>query len=61
MSAFFLYSQAYRSTAKEENPEASFGDIVSHGAAERFVGCVFGVFASCYAGYLVATWSGTKK
>ena len=29
MSAFFLYSQAYRTTTKEENPEASFGDLVS--------------------------------
>lgn len=29
MSAFFLYSQANRATVKEENPEASFGDIVS--------------------------------
>lgn len=27
MSAFFLYSQAYRSQVKEENPEAPFGDI----------------------------------
>lgn len=31
MSAFFLYSQAFRSVVKEESPEASFGDIVSHG------------------------------
>jgi ABC-type Zn2+ transport system substrate-binding protein/surface adhesin len=30
MSAFFLYSQAQRSQVKEDNPEASFGDIVSH-------------------------------
>jgi hypothetical protein len=29
MSAFFLYSQAYRSQVKEENPDAPFGDIVS--------------------------------
>lgn len=29
MSAFFLFSQANRNTVKEENPEASFGDIVS--------------------------------
>ena len=28
MSAFFLYSQAMRSTVKEENPEASFGEVV---------------------------------
>jgi hypothetical protein len=27
MSAYFLYSNAMRSTVKEENPEASFGDI----------------------------------
>lgn len=27
MSAFFLYSQAYRSQVKEDNPEAKFGDI----------------------------------
>jgi hypothetical protein len=46
MSAFFLYSQAFRSTAKEENPEASFGDIVSHGAAKDSLGRVLGVFAS---------------
>jgi hypothetical protein len=30
MSAFFLYSQAFRAQVKEENPEASFGEIVSH-------------------------------
>ena len=29
MSAFFLYSQANRTRVKEENPEASFGEIVS--------------------------------
>ena len=29
MSAFFLYSQGNRSRIKEENPTASFGDIVS--------------------------------
>jgi len=29
MSAFFLYSQGNRSRIKEENPEASFGEIVS--------------------------------
>jgi hypothetical protein len=29
MSAFFLYSQGFRTQTKEENPEASFGDIVS--------------------------------
>lgn len=27
MSAFFLYSQAYRQSTKEENPSASFGEI----------------------------------
>ena len=27
MSAFFLYSCAVRPTVKEENPDASFGDI----------------------------------
>jgi predicted RNase H-like nuclease len=27
MSAFFLYSNDIRSTVKEENPEAKFGDI----------------------------------
>ena len=27
MSAFFLYSVSARPTVKEENPEASFGDI----------------------------------
>jgi len=29
MSAFFLYSQAYRAQVKAQNPEASFGDVVS--------------------------------
>jgi hypothetical protein len=29
MSAFFLYSQAFRSQVKTDNPEAPFGDIVS--------------------------------
>lgn len=29
MSAFFLYSQAFRQRTKEENPEAGFGDLVS--------------------------------
>ena len=29
MSAFFLYSQANRNRIKEENPNASFGDVVS--------------------------------
>lgn len=29
MSAFFLYSQAFRPTIKAENPDAAFGDIVS--------------------------------
>lgn len=29
MSAFFLYSQAYRSQVKTDHPEAPFGDIVS--------------------------------
>lgn len=29
MSAFFLFSQANRQTIKEENPEASFGELVS--------------------------------
>jgi hypothetical protein len=37
MSAFFLYSQAYRSQVKEENPEAPFGDIVSHNRTVRIV------------------------
>jgi len=30
MSAFFLYSQAFRSQVKTDHPEAPFGDIVSH-------------------------------
>ena len=30
MSAFFLYSQANRPRVKEENPDAAFGDLVSH-------------------------------
>ena len=29
MSAFFLYSQANRAQVKADNPEASFGDVVS--------------------------------
>jgi hypothetical protein len=29
MSAFFLYSQAFRAQVKEENSDVSFGDIVS--------------------------------
>jgi hypothetical protein len=29
MSAFFIFSQANRQRIKEENPEASFGDLVS--------------------------------
>jgi hypothetical protein len=29
MSAFFLYSQGNRTTTKENNPDASFGEIVS--------------------------------
>eukprot|EP00980_Cylindrotheca_fusiformis_P023859 scaffold11076_cov122-Cylindrotheca_fusiformis.AAC.3 len=29
MSAFFLYSQENRARVKEENPDASFGDVVS--------------------------------
>jgi len=29
MSAFFLYSTATRKTVKEENPNLSFGDLVS--------------------------------
>lgn len=29
MSSFFLYSQANRADVKANNPEASFGDIVS--------------------------------
>ena len=33
MSAFFLYSQAFRAQVKEENPDAAFGDIVSHSTA----------------------------
>ena len=30
MSAYFLYSQANRSQVKEDNPDATFSDIVSH-------------------------------
>jgi hypothetical protein len=29
MSAFFLYSQANRAEVKANNPDASFGDVVS--------------------------------
>lgn len=34
MSAFFLYSQAFRSQVKEENPEATFGGIARKLAAQ---------------------------
>ena len=30
MSAFFLYSQANRARVKAENPDSSFGEVVSH-------------------------------
>jgi hypothetical protein len=30
MSAFFLFSQGNRVNVKEEFPEASFGEVVSH-------------------------------
>lgn len=30
MSAFFLYSNANRARVKADNPDAKFGDIVSH-------------------------------
>jgi len=29
MSAFFLYSQGNRAQVKADNPDASFGDVVS--------------------------------
>ena len=32
MSAFFLYSQAFRAQVKEDNSDVSFGDIVSQEA-----------------------------
>ena len=38
MSAFFLYSQANRAQVKADNPEASFGDVVSQ--SERRHGVV---------------------
>ena len=51
MSAFFLYSQANRTRVKEENGEASFGDIVSSSglcsasaSALVWFCCYFGVF-----------------
>jgi hypothetical protein len=42
MSAFFLYSQANRAEVKANNPDASFGDVVSqnpacHGEIRVFV------------------------
>ena len=43
MSAFFLYSQAFRQRTKEENPDASFGDLVSE----------FGLFACVLLANLV--------
>ena len=46
MSAFFLYSQAHRSQVKEENPDSSFGDIVSPSsvmASQCALVCVFGL------------------
>lgn len=46
MSAFFLYSQAFRSQVKEDNPDASFGDIVSPSSGGN-VCCVHGVKIVC--------------
>jgi hypothetical protein len=43
MSAFFLYSQANRARVKEENPSASFGEIVSLACYNLFICCC------CYA------------
>ena len=40
MSAFFLYSQANRTRVKDENPTASFGEIVSSE-------CVMCIIAVC--------------
>jgi hypothetical protein len=40
MSAFFLYSQGYRTQTKEENPEASFGEIVSLEKSTIVFACV---------------------
>jgi len=37
MSAFFLFSQAMRSTVKEENPDIAFGEIVSDSPWNVFV------------------------
>ena len=41
MSAFFLYSQAYRSQVKQDNPDAQFGDVVSHYEIFTSCCCVF--------------------
>lgn len=41
MSAFFLYSQAYRSQVKTDNPEAPFGNIVSQYHQFSSFGCLF--------------------
>ena len=38
MSAYFLYSNAMRKTFKEENPEASFGELVSNWLFFHFEG-----------------------
>ena len=51
MSAFFLYSQANRSRVKEENGEASFGEIVSDCCEFRLVYMTLFWFC-CYLGVI---------
>jgi hypothetical protein len=37
MSAFFLYSQSNRAQVKTDNPDASFGDVVSESEVSKWV------------------------
>ena len=51
MSAFFLYSQAFRTKVKTTNPDASFGDVVSRSTLCRLRFCtrmsVLSVWVAC--------------
>jgi hypothetical protein len=54
MSAFFLFSQGNRVNVKEEFPEASFGEVVSH------FGDILSVSESCswrFQRSLLCFWS----
>ena len=56
MSAFFLYSQAYRQRTKEEHPSASFGDLVSKemDLFECFLRIIY-VFSVVWNGFMFVT------